>query len=162
MRGFHELQHFGFIIMTTPGCLGVDGKGKAPHWRLTELGCMTDAPTKDFLRSPHDPFRYQKKQKPVSTTATPRLSEYDIPVSQPLRQLGAELSQPRHTAGAACLSEYDISRVTTSPSAAGPNRDSTDAPLPADDWRRNAKTVAERLSPVDDLSIPEFLRRSSN
>lgn len=35
-------------------------------------------------------------------------------------------------------------------------------PLPADDWRRNGKTEAERLhSPDDDLSIiPEFLRRT--
>jgi hypothetical protein len=35
-RWFRELQHYGFIVMTEPGCLGVDGKGKAPHWRLTE------------------------------------------------------------------------------------------------------------------------------
>ena len=31
----------------------------------------------------------------------------------------------------------------------------------ADDWRRNSKTEAKRLnSPDDDLSIPEFLRRT--
>jgi len=30
----------------------------------------------------------------------------------------------------------------------------------ADDWRRNAKTVAERLD--DDLFIPEFLLRTAN
>jgi hypothetical protein len=35
-RWFRELQHYRFIVMTNPGCLGVDGKGKAPHWRLTE------------------------------------------------------------------------------------------------------------------------------
>src|SRR5262245_65409486 len=35
-RWFRELQHYGFIVMTEPGCLGVDGKGKAQHWRLTE------------------------------------------------------------------------------------------------------------------------------
>ena len=35
------------------------------------------------------------------------------------------------------------------------------APTPdADDWRRNAKTVAERLD--DDLFIPEFLLRTAN
>lgn len=48
-RCFHELMHYGFIAMTVSGCLGVDGKGKAPHWRLTELGYMTDPPTRDFL-----------------------------------------------------------------------------------------------------------------
>lgn len=41
--------------------------------------------------------------------------------------------------------------------AAAPNR----ASLPADDWRRNSKTAAERLIP-DDLSIPDFLRRTVN
>jgi hypothetical protein len=35
---FAELEHYGFIVMHQHGHLGVDGKGKAPHWRLTELG----------------------------------------------------------------------------------------------------------------------------
>jgi hypothetical protein len=43
-RWFRELQHYGFIVKTTGGCLGVDGKGKAPHWRLTELGYMHERP----------------------------------------------------------------------------------------------------------------------
>ena len=30
-RWFRELQHYGFIVMNEPGCLGVDGRGKAPH-----------------------------------------------------------------------------------------------------------------------------------
>jgi hypothetical protein len=56
-RWFRELQHYGFIVMTDPGGLGVDGKGKAPHWQLTELeapggrnGSTWMLPTKDFLR----------------------------------------------------------------------------------------------------------------
>jgi hypothetical protein len=55
---FAELEHYGFIVLAVPGCLGVDGKGKAPHWRLTELGCtsrasadgLLDPPTNDFLK----------------------------------------------------------------------------------------------------------------
>ena len=39
-RWFRELQHFGFLVMTKGGSLGVDGKGKAPHWRLTELATI--------------------------------------------------------------------------------------------------------------------------
>ena len=70
MRGFHELIHYGFIVMIERGSLGVDGKGKAPHWRLTELGYMTDPPTNDFQRWDGTAFRYQKKQKPVATTET--------------------------------------------------------------------------------------------
>jgi hypothetical protein len=56
-RWFRELQHYGFIVMTEPGCLGVDGKGKAPHWRLTEAewpggrnGNTWMLPTKNYLK----------------------------------------------------------------------------------------------------------------
>jgi hypothetical protein len=49
-RAFRELERYGFIVQTKGGCLGVEGKGKAPHWLLTELGYMADPPTKDFLR----------------------------------------------------------------------------------------------------------------
>jgi hypothetical protein len=67
-KWYRELQHYGFIAMMTPGCLGVEGKGKAPHWRLTELDCkctgvMVPA-TKDFLRWNGEIFRDQKKQNP--------------------------------------------------------------------------------------------------
>jgi hypothetical protein len=61
-RWFRELQYYGFIVMVTPGHLGVEGRGKAPHWRLTELGYMADPPTKDFLRWDGVPFQEQKPQ----------------------------------------------------------------------------------------------------
>ncbi len=57
LRWFRELQHYGFIVMVSPGHLGVEGKGKAPHWRLTEIGCMTDPPTREFLRWDGTVFR---------------------------------------------------------------------------------------------------------
>jgi hypothetical protein len=41
-RWFQELIYYGFIVMERPGYLGLNGKGKAPHWRLTE--CETFAP----------------------------------------------------------------------------------------------------------------------
>jgi hypothetical protein len=63
-RWFRELQHYGFIVMTDPGCLGVDGKGKAPRWRLTELeapggrnGDTWMLPTKNFLKWNGTKFR---------------------------------------------------------------------------------------------------------
>jgi hypothetical protein len=49
-RWFAELEHFGFIVKTAEGSLGVDGKGKAPQWRLTEL----DAPNTDQPRATRD------------------------------------------------------------------------------------------------------------
>ena len=58
IRWFRELQYYGFIVMMTAGCLGVNGKGQAPHWRLTEMSYMRgtssrgveDMPTMDFLK----------------------------------------------------------------------------------------------------------------
>ena len=55
---FAELKHYGFIELMQPHSLGLDGKGKAPHWRLTECGRTSKAsengifepPTNDFLR----------------------------------------------------------------------------------------------------------------
>lgn len=58
VRWFRELQHYGFIVQMTAGCLGVNGKGRSPHWRLTEIAYMhgtssrgmEDMATQDFLR----------------------------------------------------------------------------------------------------------------
>jgi hypothetical protein len=56
-RWYRELQHYGFIVMTDPGGLGVDGKGRAPNWRLTEIECFGGPggntlmlPTKNYLK----------------------------------------------------------------------------------------------------------------
>jgi hypothetical protein len=78
-RWFRELQHYGFIVQTEGGCLGVDGKGKAPHWRLTELPTLTERETQDYLKWDGTPFpgngnqawrgRGQKPRKPIVTTA---------------------------------------------------------------------------------------------
>jgi hypothetical protein len=47
-------------VMVTPGVLGVEGKGKAPRWRLTELGYMRDPPTHDFRRWDGHKFKAAK------------------------------------------------------------------------------------------------------
>jgi len=83
VRWFLELQHFGFIVQTRAGCLGADGHGKAPHWRLTELGSRSadgahELPTRDFLRWTGQRFRPKpippaKKHDPVAENrALPR------------------------------------------------------------------------------------------
>ena len=63
-RWFREHQHYGFTVMTSAGCLGVNGQGKAPHWRLTELpapggrnGDTMMLPTKDYLKWDGTKFR---------------------------------------------------------------------------------------------------------
>ena len=68
---FAELEHYGFITLHSHGCLGVDGKGKSPHWRLTEKGQTSKAspnglfepPPNDFLKwdgTPFDPKPYRE------------------------------------------------------------------------------------------------------
>jgi hypothetical protein len=52
---YRELEHYGFIVKTEAASLGVDGKGKATHWRITDLptwngGGEVKLATKDFLR----------------------------------------------------------------------------------------------------------------
>jgi hypothetical protein len=52
-RWFRELEHYGFIVMTTGPCLGVDGDGIGAHWRITECPSFDGkgthiAPTRDF------------------------------------------------------------------------------------------------------------------
>ncbi len=64
LRWFRELQHYGFIVQTSGAALGVNGKGKAPHWRLTEMGYMRDPPTREFARWNGIKFGEDKKQNP--------------------------------------------------------------------------------------------------
>jgi DNA-binding transcriptional MocR family regulator len=63
-KSFQELEHYGFIVMTSAACLGVDGKGKAPHWRLTELDTATGPATMDFKRWNGISFKRQRRSQP--------------------------------------------------------------------------------------------------
>ena len=56
-RWFRELQHYGFIVQTQRGSLGSNGVGRAPHWRLTEVGYMKEEATRNFLLWDGTPFR---------------------------------------------------------------------------------------------------------
>jgi hypothetical protein len=60
---FKELQHYGFVVLMRSGHLGIEGKGRAPHWRLTELGYMHDPPTHDFLRW-DGTTKFRRRQRP--------------------------------------------------------------------------------------------------
>jgi hypothetical protein len=78
VRWFGELQYYGFIVMIEPGCLGLDGKGKAPRWRLTEVAYMRgtssrgmeDMPTMDFLK--WNGTRFSKQEAGAAKTRSPR------------------------------------------------------------------------------------------
>jgi hypothetical protein len=49
-RWFRELQDHGFIRPTQKAFLGLDGQATATYWRLTEVGCMGEQPTRDYLQ----------------------------------------------------------------------------------------------------------------
>jgi hypothetical protein len=70
--GYLQLQHYGFVVMTSPGCLGVEGKGKAPHWRLTELEMNGEPPTRDFAKWDGRRFRVRKRQSQPMRRARPK------------------------------------------------------------------------------------------
>ena len=123
-RGFRELSHYGFIVMTEPGCLGVKGRGKAPHWRLTELGCMAEPPTRDFMRWDGIIFQEQKKprrhtrqkQNPVPSDGSGCTAGRDITAYRRTDQSADELYRRAvHTDDGACTVQRDISRVNHSP-----------------------------------------------
>jgi hypothetical protein len=60
MRWFRELQYYGFTVMVSGACLGVEGKGKAPHYRLTEEWYLGEKPTRDYLNWDGEVFHEQK------------------------------------------------------------------------------------------------------
>jgi len=97
VRWFRELQYYGFIVMITPGCLGVNGIGKAPRWRLTEVSYMRgtsskgleDIPTMDFMK--WDGVRFSKHQTGGDhlKNLESRSGKPEHFMEQPLRKTGA-------------------------------------------------------------------------
>jgi hypothetical protein len=68
-QGFRELEHYGFIVKVRGGCLGVNGKGEATIWRLTELGVtppssptgLPEPPARDYQR--WDGTKFKRKRR---------------------------------------------------------------------------------------------------
>lgn len=46
-----ELVAAGFIVQMQRGVLGSDGKGTGSLWRLTELGCLGERPSRDYRKA---------------------------------------------------------------------------------------------------------------
>jgi hypothetical protein len=169
VRGLREIEHYGFAIETNPASLGVDGKGKAAHLRLTELPYMGEAPTRDYLSWDGTLFddgrkknRPRKNKIPIHQTDHP-----DPPNGSPYDpQNGSYVAQTPETSAPAPICEQDH-----------PLNDNFDIPNPdpqngsyldgspsspcndgVEEWQRNAKTPDERL-PDDAMDLPTFLRR---
>jgi hypothetical protein len=73
MRWFRELQHYGFIVMVSPAHHGVNGHGKAPHYRLTEAWYLGKAPSRDFSNWDGIPFTEKRKRDAPSFAAKNRI-----------------------------------------------------------------------------------------
>ena len=78
-RWFRDLHDHGFIRPTRGAFLGADGHATATHWRLTELGCMGERPTRDYQqwapgknKTPH-----RKSGQAVPKIGTPRTENRD-------------------------------------------------------------------------------------
>jgi hypothetical protein len=142
-RWFRELQYYGFIVQTVPGSLGVEGKGKAPRWRLTELGMRPggehERPTNDFLRWGGTKFKDAKTKSRAGNGArgVQEMAHTTVPESRPQKspsvpetphiQTGENVREKAHRYS---LPSPDISR----PSDARPARPrlrpvSSDPPL---------------------------------
>jgi hypothetical protein len=134
-RLFRELQYYGFVVMITPGHLGIEGRGKAPHWRLTEEWFAGEPPTRDYQRWDGKKFHEQKppeyykrqekrlaklvaakqikKQNPVQTSGTLCPDVRDTSV-QTFGHPPPEVSRRQgHTAAVDCPDVRYITSLTT-------------------------------------------------
>jgi hypothetical protein len=94
-RWYRELQYYGFIVQTQGPCLGVEGKGKAAKWRLTDEPYKGDPPTNDFLKWDGVLFEPDQKQNPgpiVSPPWTNGRSTSGLMVSPPHPESGPMVS----------------------------------------------------------------------
>jgi hypothetical protein len=174
-RWFSELQHFGFIVKTAEGSLGLDGKGRAPHWRLTELAAPNwDQPfaTRDYEKWDGTPYNGNqgwrgrgakpKKQNPGRETTSRVDSKQRPPMDAkqpPLHGVtGRETTSiSDHEGGRETTS---ISRVTTPVPLEGGSRSAPSQSAVASeppDWRPVGYPPA---SPSREEVIAELERRA--
>ena len=100
LRWFRELQYYGFIVMVSLPHHGLNGHGKAAHYRLTEEWYLGKPPTRDYLnwggelfheqKSPEFYQRkgskfYQQKNRSRGTDVRTTLVQTCVPVDAQLR-----------------------------------------------------------------------------
>jgi hypothetical protein len=132
-RWFRELQWYGFIAQTSEACLRGDGKGKAPHWRLTELGVRKGSdleyPTKNYLR--WDGKSFPKNNSPGPEIRTGVVQKSGLVPVQKSGLLRKTTSPETRTIQASTTSPEirTISRLTTT-APSQPHSAATDDLLP--------------------------------
>jgi hypothetical protein len=140
-RWFRELQHFGFISQTKGGSLGLNGKGTAPHWRLTECGYMKDPPTHDFEKWKGEAFtdvrhkRGSRKQNPVAENRNTLLRKTaTLPLRKTATPFGTSVAE---------------SRNMVDPPTVAENRNISSLPLPTGFAEPTAEARADVEAPAD-------------
>jgi hypothetical protein len=170
--------------------LGIKGEGMAAHVRLTEHSYAGQLPTRDFDRWNGAKFKYQKrrqKQKPVLLTGdTPSYKLGTVRASKTVPTAEACPTNWGHReAGIPVLQTGDITSLTTplavsvetlahAPTGhnAGPPLEPEPEPTGLMEWTTPILTempytdelrrlYAEAVPADNDLSIPEFLRRTA-
>jgi hypothetical protein len=136
-RWFAELEHFGFVVKTAEGSLGVNGRGKAPQWRLTELEAPnTDQPraTRDYENWNGTPFNGNqawrgrglkpRKQSPGRETRSRLDAEQGPPMDAKQRPIPGVVGRDRTSIsdGEGGRETTPISRVTTTTPHEGGSR----------------------------------------
>ena len=127
--------------MTERGYLGLDGKGKAPRWRLTELGFMNDPPTKDFLRWRGAKFRDQKNQNPGPENAA-TLDPKTGPLVDPKTGPPKARSGPENGSKGRARSGPENGAITKSHHLVGPTCEPAEVALPDAPPRHSQTTSA--------------------
>lgn len=169
-RGLREIEHYGFTVETNPAHLGVDGKGKAAHLRLTELPCSGDAPTRDYLswngtlfddgRKKNQPQKNKTLNRRAVHPEPPRGSPYEPPNGS-YSTKNPTPSTPTPNCEQDQQSNGDSAPKNPEPPNGSyldsfPSACSSEGSESVEPWQRNARTPDEQL-PDDD--IPPFLRR---
>jgi hypothetical protein len=158
-RWYRELQHYGFIVMVTPGTLGIQGRGLAPRWRLTECGCNREMPTRDFLG--WDGTQFTDIDKKSRT----RKLERGVPENRSIQVLRESIA-PQQESAPESSSKYEERAFQKSGADldiplgshhSDPER--SDGVVQVSPWLRKRSPRVEASH--NDLEIPEFLRRTA-
>ena len=89
-----ELQHYGFVVMVQGAHLGLSGKGKSAHYRLTDRYHAGKPPTYDFQN--WDGVLFEPKKRKASAAEIARLDDLKqrrkkYPVQKPTDTLSRSL-----------------------------------------------------------------------
>jgi hypothetical protein len=148
---YRELEHYGFLVKTSAGCLGVEGKGKAPHYRVTDRKACNgrgeiEPPTGEFLRWDGTVFEPHKRPSRRWNADKAEALKNRIPdgTYQPPRT-----ARTNHFAPEKCSTDVQSGRHVPSISAQGtgrhvPSISSLTTGLPSSDLIAPAEVIKAR------------------